>query len=126
TTEQSQLAAHGVLPAQLASDVVRVVQNGQTRDYPVDETGAEPVLGPPQMIEPFNAPNQWILFVEPDGVTHSDRLSIRAGFLYFESDPLGPLFGDLPPIPVATIVENGTFQLASQFFQGAVGQNPQV
>jgi hypothetical protein len=126
TTEQSQLAAHGVLPAQLASDVVRVVRNGQTRDYPVDETANEPLLGPPQMIEQFNAPNQWILFVEPDGVTHSDRLSIRGGLLYFESDPLGPLFADLPPNPVATIVENGTFQLASQYFQNAVGPNPEV
>jgi hypothetical protein len=128
TSEQAQLAAHGVLPAQLASDVVRVVDAQGTRDYPVDETANEPFLGPPQMIESFNAPNQWILFKEPPqfGGGDSDRLSIRGGHLYFESDPLGPLFGDLPPNPVAIITENGTFQRADQFFQGAIGPNPQI
>jgi hypothetical protein len=127
TTEESLLAKHGVLPAQITSDVVRVVDpiTGQSHDTPVPEDGTAQFLGPPDFFVPINAPNQWILFKEPDG-RDSDRLSIRGGLLYFESDPLGPLFGDLPPNPVATLVETGNFQLVSPYFQGGSGLSPQV
>jgi hypothetical protein len=99
------------------SDLVSVIDpaTGQNLDFPLPENAAEPFLA--AFYGPINAPNQWILFNEPTTTgENSDRLSIRAGFLYFESDPLGPLFTDLPANPNMVLIETGKPQPVSQYF----------
>jgi PEP-CTERM motif-containing protein len=72
----------------------------------------------PAFYGPINAPNQWIQFIEPVTRLVSDRLSVRQNFLYFESDPLGQLFPDLPPQPNIVIAEIGGPQRVDQFLGG--------
>jgi hypothetical protein len=119
------------------SDIVRIYDPqlappAPFKDFTVPEQvpDIEPFLA--SFYGPIPGDNQWILFVEPEIPTtipidqaylpqynqyHSDRLSVRGGRLYFESDPLGQPFGDLPVVPIKTLVENGNFQQVDQYFQ---------
>lgn len=106
-------------PAQ-NSDIVRIFDPALDPPNPSkDFVLPEPVEGAPEpflaaFYGPVLAPDQLILFVEPDG-QESDRLWIQNGYLYFESDPLEPT-STLPPT-VATITENGKFQRVDQYFE---------
>ncbi len=103
-------------PQQTESDIIRIIPPGALPlpDFIVPEaTPDEPFLA--AFFGPLDLANQWILFVEPNG-QQSDRLSVRNQFLYFESDPLGPLFPDLPAAPVAVLTEDGTFQRVEHLF----------
>jgi hypothetical protein len=114
-------ASNALAQTPAGSDLVQVVDilnNNQVLTFampePAKEGDPEPFLA--AFYGPIAAPNQWILFTEPGTGIASDRLSIRNGFLYFESDPLGALFADLPVNPVATVVELGVLQPVGALF----------
>ena len=105
------------------------------------QTFTLPENGPNQFLAafagPFNGANQWVGFAEPaalndcmrDPTKCSDRLSLRAGFLYFESDVGGvlpPLFLDLPAAAAKYLEENGRAQRVDQYFVGTNLPNVQV
>jgi PEP-CTERM motif-containing protein len=105
------------------SDLVAVIDpGGVTFFFPVPENDPNNQLLA-AFYGPINAPNQWIQFNQegPGPIVVSDRLSVRNQHLYFESDPLGPLFPDLPPNPNAVLTETGGLQRVDQFLQPNAG-----